>query len=227
MDIQTITRKYAYKIEAKPEGGFIARASDPSVPPIEGATREEVQRKIREAMAAGLAQAFPGLKIPLETKNAKLEFHVERKPEGGFSVHSTEIGTPTMAPATHEKVDHMAEKLLGLVDKHFPEFSRALAEQATSDEVQIITQQKTEKWSGFPTSARDLLPTPPAKSESSVAGVVKWAGGAKAGTASDSLGDAITNTPITPQSSSSWAVLRFLLAALAIAGLLYFFLMHR
>ena len=50
MDIQTITRKYAYKIEAKPEGGFIARASDPSVPPIEGATREEVQRKIREAM---------------------------------------------------------------------------------------------------------------------------------------------------------------------------------
>jgi hypothetical protein len=226
MDIQTITRKYAYKIEAKPEGGFIARATDPTVPPIEGATREEVQRKIREIVAAGLAQAFPGLKIPLETKNAKLEFRVERKPEGGFSVHSTELGTPTMAPATHEKVDHMAEKLLGLVDKHFPEFSRALAEQAASEEVQIITEQKTEKWSGFPTSARDLLPTPPAKSESSVAGVVKWTGGA-ADTTSDSLGGAITNTPITPQSSSNWAVLRFLLAALAIAGLLYFFLTHR
>jgi hypothetical protein len=226
MDIQTITRKYAYKIEAKPEGGFIARATDPTVPPIEGATREEVQRKIREIVAAGLAQAFPGLKIPLETKNAKLEFRVERKPEGGFSVHSTELGTPTMAPATHEKVDHMAEKLLGLVDKHFPEFSRALAEQAASEEVQIITEQKTEKWSGFPTSARDLLPTPLAKSESSVAGVVKWTGGA-ADTTSDSLGGAITNTPITPQSSSNWAVLRFLLAALAIAGLLYFFLTHR
>jgi hypothetical protein len=226
MDIQTITRKYAYKIEAKPEGGFIARATDPTVPPIEGATREEVQRKIRETVAAGLAQAFPGLKIPLETKNAKLEFRVERKPEGGFSVHSTELGTPTMAPATHEKVDHMAEKLLGLVDKHFPEFSRALAEQAASEEVQIITEQKNEKWSGFPTSARDLLPTPPAKSESSVAGVVKWTGGA-ADTTSDSLGGAITNTPITPQSSSNWAVLRFLLAALAIAGLLYFFLTHR
>jgi hypothetical protein len=226
MDIQTITRKYAYKIEAKPEGGFIARATDPTVPPIEGATREEVQRKIREIVAAGLAQAFPGLKIPLETKNAKLEFRVERKPEGGFSVHSTELGTPTMAPATHEKVDHMAEKLLGLVDKHFPEFSRALAEQAASEEVQIITEQKTEKWSGFPTSARDLLPTPLAKSESSVAGVVKWTGGA-ADTTSDSLGGAITNTPITPQSSSNWAMLRFLLAALAIAGLLYFFLTHR
>jgi hypothetical protein len=227
MDIQTITRKYAYKIEAKPEGGFIARATDPTVPPIEGATRGEVQRKIRETVAAGLAQAFPGLKIPLETKNAKLEFHVERKAEGGFSVHSTEIGSPTMAPATHEKVDHIAEMVLGLVDKHFPEFSRALAEQAASDEVQIITEQKIEKWSGFPLSTNDLLPTPPVKSESSAAGVVKLTGGAKAGAASDSLGDAITNTPITPQSISSWVVLRFLLAALAIAGLLYFFLMHR
>src|SRR5262249_46266820 len=115
MDIQTITKKYAYKIEPKPEGGFIARATDPTVPPIEGATREEVQRRIRETVFSGLSQAFPGFKIPLQTKNAKLEFHIDRKPEGGFAVHSTEVGSPTMTPATHEKVDHLTEQLFGFI----------------------------------------------------------------------------------------------------------------
>lgn len=226
MDLKTLTKKFAYKIEAKPEGGFIARATDPEIPPIEGATREEVQQKIRATVAEGLAQAFPGLKIPVETGHAKLEFHVERKPEGGFAVHSTEVGTPTMQPATHEKVDHLAEQLLGFVDKHFPEFSQAIAAQATSEEVQVITQQKIEKWSGFPSSAHDLLPTP-VKSESTDIGVVKWSSGTKTGAASGSFGSTISNSPITPQASSSWAVLRFLLAVLAIAGLVYFFLMHR
>jgi hypothetical protein len=227
MDIQTITKKYAYKIEPKPEGGFIARPSDPTVPPIEGATREEVQRKIRETVLAGLSQAFPGLKVPLKTKNAKLEFHIGRKPEGGFAVHSTEVGSPTMAPATHEKVDHVAEQLLGFMDKHFPELSQALA-AAASEEVQVVTQQTTEKSViGLPGSMRDLLPTAPMKSESKDSGFANWTGGPVTDMTSGSLGSSISNSPITPQGSSSWAVLRILLLALAIAGLVYFFLMHR
>ena len=228
MDIQTITKKYAYKIEPKPEGGFIARATDPTVPPIEGATREEVQRKIRETVFAGLSQTFPGLKIPVQSKNAKLEFHLERKPQGGFAVHSTEVGSPTMTPATHEKVDHLAEQLLGFVDKHFPEFSQALTAQATSDEVQIITEKRVETFgSRPPISGHDLQPTAETKSGSSDAGFVKWTGEAKTPSTSDSFRNAITNTPITPQASSSWATLRFLLAILAITGLIYFFLTHR
>jgi hypothetical protein len=228
MDMQTITKKYAYKIEPKPEGGFIAQATDPTVPPIEGATREEVQRKIRETVFAGLAQTFPGLKIPLQTKNAKLEFHIDRKPEGGFAVHSTEVGSPTMTPATHEKVDHLTEQLLGFVDKHFPEFSQALAEAATADEVQIVTKQTTgTSIIGLPKGVRDLLPTQAMKSDSKDAGIVEGKGGVNASPTSNSFGGAITNTPITPQASSNWAILRFLLAILAIAGLIYFFLMHR
>src|SRR5215469_11719378 len=160
MDIQTITKKYAYKIEPKPEGGFIARATDPTVPPIEGATREEVQSKIRETVFVGLSQIFPGLKIPVQSKNTKLEFHIDRKPEGGFAVHSTELGSPLMTPATHEKVDHLTEQLLGFVDKHFPEFSRELAEGAVTDEVQIVTKQTTAKSvNGLPKSVRAFLPT--------------------------------------------------------------------
>jgi hypothetical protein len=228
MDIQTITKKYAYKIEPKPEGGFIARATDPTVPSIEGATREEVQHKIRETVFSGLSQAFPGFKIPLQTKNAKLEFHIDRKPEGGFAVHSTEVGPPTMTPATHEKVDHLTEQLLGFVDKHFPEFSQALAEAGTTDDVQIVTKQTTEKSViGLPSGVRDLLPTSPMKSGSKDAGIVEWTAGMNLSPTSNSFGGAITNTPITPQATSHWAILRFLLAALAITGLIYFFLMHR
>jgi len=41
-----------------------------------------------------------------------------------------------------------------------------------------------------------------------------------------SVGDAIDNSPITPETSSSWTIFRFLLALLIIAAMMYFFL-HR
>jgi hypothetical protein len=225
MDIQTITKKYAYKIEPNPAGGFIARATDPTVSPIEGATREEVQQKIRETVFAGLSQAFPGLKIPLETKNAKLEFHIERKPEGGFSVHSTEVGSPSMAPATHAKVDHVAEQLFDFVDKHFPQFSQALAAQA--NEVQVTTNQTV---TALPSKdlrlgVKDLLPTSPMPSDTVDVQIAKSTG--KVNVVDSSFGAAITNAPITPQTNSSWPFLRFLLIALVVAAVAYFFLQHR
>jgi len=223
MDIQTITKKYAYKIEPKPEGGFIARATDPTVPSIEGATREEVQQKIRETVFSGLSQVFPGLKIPLETKNAKLEFHIDRKPEGGFSVHSTEVGPPSMAPATHEKVDHVAEQLLDFVDKHFPQFSQALAAQA--NEVQVTTNQTTMAGKDLRVGTKGLLPTPPIPNATVDVDIVKSTG--KVNAVDNSLGGAMTNVPITPQANSSWPILRFLLIALVVAAVAYFFLQHR
>ena len=224
MDIQTITKKYAYKIEPNPAGGFIARPTDPTVPPIEGATREEVQQKIRETVFAGLSQAFPGLKIPLESRNAKLEFHIDRKPEGGFSVHSTEVGSPTMAPATHEKVDHVAEQLLDFVDKHFPQFSQALAAQA--NEVQVTTNQTvtTLPDKDLRLGIKGLLPTSQIPSDTVDVKIVKSAGKVAV---DNSIGGTITNTPITPQANSSWPFLRFLLIALAVAAVAYFFLQHR
>ena len=78
MDIQTITKKYAYKIEPKPEGGFIARPSDPTVPPIEGATREEVQRKIRETVLAGLSQAFPDVEPVVTTPRVGMAYNITK-----------------------------------------------------------------------------------------------------------------------------------------------------
>jgi hypothetical protein len=47
-----------------------------------------------------------------------------------------------------------------------------------------------------------------------------------ANTSLGSVGDAIDNSPITPETSSSWTILRFLLALPIIAAMMYFFL-HR
>ena len=41
------------------------------------------------------------------------------------------------------------------------------------------------------------------------------------------VGDSISNSPIIPETSSSWPIFRFLLALLIIAALMYFFLCYR
>src|SRR5205807_9887900 len=41
MEIKRLITHFTYRIEPKPEGGFIAHAADPSVPPLEASTREE------------------------------------------------------------------------------------------------------------------------------------------------------------------------------------------
>jgi hypothetical protein len=47
---QTITRKFVYRIESRPEGGFIARPNDPAIGTVEADTREELQQKIEARM---------------------------------------------------------------------------------------------------------------------------------------------------------------------------------
>ncbi|HWY71360.1 MAG TPA: hypothetical protein VNX88_22020 [Terriglobales bacterium] len=52
MDIKTTTTTFRYRIEAKPGGGFIARAEEGSSENLEGATREEVQQKIDDKLTS-------------------------------------------------------------------------------------------------------------------------------------------------------------------------------
>ena len=80
MELKRLITHFTYRIAPKPEGGFIAHATDPTVPPLEAPTREELQRKIQANIAAGLASEFPGLKLPLENQQLKFAFHIERKP---------------------------------------------------------------------------------------------------------------------------------------------------
>jgi hypothetical protein len=227
MELKHLTQRFVYRIEPKPEGGFIARAPDPTVPPLEAPTREELQQKIQAKLVAALGERFPGLKLPLENKQLKFEVHVERKPGGGFAVHSDQPGTQAMDPATEEKIDHFAEELLGFVDQHFPQLSQAVAARVGSD-LEALARQET----GIPLNAGSQLggaqdfsqtqamQSNPVRGE----GVPLKATPAANATFNNAV---IANTPITPEASGSGKILRFLLAVVILFALTYFFAHHR
>lgn len=81
MNPKDILTRLPYKIEAKPEGGFIARATDPTVPPLEAATREDLQKQIGENMLKQVSAATSGLaKLPADGRLCQLSFQIEHKP---------------------------------------------------------------------------------------------------------------------------------------------------
>lgn len=227
MELKHLIQRFSYRIEPKAEGGFIARASDPTVPPLEAPTREELRQKIQANLAAAMAEAFPGLKLPLENKQLKFEVHVERKLGGGFAVRSTEPGTPVIEPATHEKIDHFAEELLGFVDKNLPDLSKALAARVASEGAKAFANQET----GVVLNADSQLDEqglPQAQSiQSNYANPEDGRLGEEKTGNFNNPGNAIANVPITPETSSSWTIFRFLLALLIIAAMMYFFLQRR
>jgi hypothetical protein len=59
----TILRKFAYRIEERPEGGFIARPIDPSMEALEGATRQEVQQKVETRLSELLGMPLDTFKL--------------------------------------------------------------------------------------------------------------------------------------------------------------------
>jgi hypothetical protein len=219
MELKSLITHFTYRIEPKPEGGFIAHTTDPTVPPLEAPTREELQRKIQENIAAGLASEFPGLKLPLENQQLKFAFHIERQPGGGFAIHSADPDAPLIKGATHEEIEsHFVEKLIAFVGKHFiPELSQALAAQGSGD-IKVFVNRKT----GFTVNAGShTLQTDDVTIEDAKLGDAKTANASFG-----SVGDAMDNSPITPETSSSWTIFRFLLPLLIIAAMMYFFL-HR
>ena len=109
MELTNLIKRFAYRIEPKPEGGFIARSTDPTVPSLEAATREELQQKIQANLVAALKEKFPNLKLPASLPSQELkpgvqyQVHVERNPGGGFSVHSETASGQESADQPHEE----------------------------------------------------------------------------------------------------------------------------
>jgi hypothetical protein len=233
MELKRLITHFTYRIEPKPEGGFIARATDPTVPALEAPTRQELQRKIQANIAAALTSEFPGLKLPLENQQLKFAFHVESKPGGGFAIHSADPKAQPIEGATHEEIEsRFAEKLIAFVGRHLmPELSQALAAQGSGD-IKVFVNRTA----GFtvnagshtlsPGSARDLLPTGSIQTDGVTIEDAKTGDTKTASASFGSIGPAIDNSPITPEASSSWTILRFLLTLLIIAAMMYFFL-HR
>jgi len=207
MEIKRLITHFTYRIESKPDGGFIAHATDPTAPPLEAPTREELQQKIQANIAAAVAAEFPGLKLPLENKEVKFAFHIEHKPGGGYVLESTDGKALPITGSTHAEIEnHFAEKVLGALGKALmPEMSQALAGQLGSGDVKVFVNRKVSSSTGSPKF---------------------WSSDAS----STSVGNAnfsnslnSTDSPITPEPSNIWPIVRFLLAALILAGLLYFF----
>jgi hypothetical protein len=229
MDLKHLTQKFVYRIEAKPEGGFIARATDPTVPPLEAPTREELQKKIQATVITALGERLAGLKIPVSSKqHGDWEFHIDRKPGGGFSIHSEQQGPSTVDPATQQKVDHIAEELLGFVDKHFPDLSQALAAQVGGRDIKVFATEQssvTLQGNSLLGGAKGLFPTQPMQA----ADLKNEYPRVEATTAENANlnNAALANTPITPQASGNWKLFRSLLLFAIIAALMYFFLLRR
>jgi hypothetical protein len=232
MELKRLITHFTYRIEAKPEGGFIAHASDPTLPPLEAATREQLQQKIQANIAAALAAEFPGLKLPLENQELKLAFHIERKPGGGFAIHSADPNVQSIEAATHDEIEsHLAEKLVGFLGKHLaPELSQALASQGNSGDIKVFVNRKvgfTLKAGshGFSLNAARGIP---AGSTQPIDGTIQDAnpGNGTTNTYFGNAGQMISNSPITPETSSSWKTFAFLLGVVIISALMYVFFHH-
>ena len=104
MEPKRRVRHFTYRIEPKPQGGFIAHATDSTALPLEAASREELLEKIQAKIAAGRASEFTGLKLPLENQELKGAFHIESTPERGFAIHSADPNAPLIdnSPITPE-----------------------------------------------------------------------------------------------------------------------------
>jgi hypothetical protein len=236
MELKHLITHFTYRIEPKPEGGFIAHATDPAVQPIEAPTREELQQKIQANIASGLAAEFPSLKLPLENQELKFAFHIERPPGGGFAIHSADPNIQPFEGATHEEIErHFAERLIAFAGKHFmPELSQALAAQGNSGDIKVFVKRTKGVTvnAGSDKSSLGIARDPAGSSEPDDTNITNIEdvklGDPKAANANfGRVGDVIGNSTITPGTSSSWTIVRFLLTLLIITALMYFFLRHR
>ena len=228
MELKRLISHFTYRIEPKPGGGFMAHPSDPSVAPIEAPTREELQKKIQENILAGLSAQFPGLKLPVENEELRFAFHIERKPEGGFVIHSSDPNAEPIEVLTHNDMEsHFAEKIIGFVGKHLtPELSQALAAQGNSGDIKVFVNRKTGVTvnAGSHTLSLGLARNLTAPTSMSKTTTIIEAANAKP---RDGSSGGMINTPIVPEASSSGKVFRFLLLVLVAAALVYFFFHYR
>jgi hypothetical protein len=222
MELKHLVQRFVYRIESKPEGGFIARAADPTVPPLEAATREELQQKIQEKLFAALGEAFPNLKLPVEDKQLKCDVHIERRPGGGIAVFSEQTGKTGLEPVIEAK---NAEELLGFVDKHFPHLSQAIAARIASQALKLSTNP--DATTAFKESVDFGAVQAFPQNQSSSAGTQDLQLG-PANLDHSTLNQAmIANTPITPEPSGAGKILRFILTVAILSAIMYFFFYRR
>jgi len=138
IDLKHLIQRIPFKIEPKPDGGFIARATDPTVLPIEAPTREELHQKILAAVSA----EFPELGIPGDGKKINVSFQIKTS-NGGFSFSSNPDASAGTTNAA-ESMNPALERLLNFASKHLaPEIAKQVASQAGAASFKLTINEKT------------------------------------------------------------------------------------
>jgi len=237
MEIKRLVSKYVYRIEPKPDGVFIARATDPNVQSLDAPTREELQQKIQSTILAGLSADFPGLKLPPQSHEMKFSFHVEKQPDGTFDIHSSDPSASPVSAASHDEVEsHFVEKLISFVGKHMlPEASEALRSQLVSGDIKVFINKSsgfTVTTSHDTTGSRATQLASPSSSqfpdssfETSSSGPI-ISNRAPNATIGDT-GNPVDSSPITPGGGSSAKTFLLLVAIFALLAFAYFFFHYR
>ena len=235
MDLKKLVSQFAYRIEQKPDGGFIARASDPSIPPLEAPTREELLKLVQQKVLAGITTEFPDLKLALDGTQHQFAFHVERTPAGGFSIHSADPNAEVVHAATeHDLQTQVLEKILNAAGKRFlPQIAQAIAAQGNAAHLKVVVNKTSFKNAApeeitlaSPTSlpAQDVTPTTRFLPAQDVTPTTRFDGASF--TNADINKTILGGAPITPESSNFGKFLR-LLPVILLLGILIYFLLHR
>jgi hypothetical protein len=216
MEIKRTISRVIYRIEPKPEGGFIARCDDSTVPPLEAASRFELEQQIRDKITSEVESQIPGLQISLEKKNISFD----NKSDSGS------IPQPGIEGGAKQAVEQwLTDKAITLVEKNLPpELVDQLKNQKLSGNVNI----KVTKFGGKTNFRREYVISNGNVGQllSRFLGRQKDSGALEPSnpvSASFSGTNLDSTSPITPVSGSG-PFLRFLLAAIVVVGILFFFL---
>jgi hypothetical protein len=235
MEFENILSKFIYRIESKPGGGFIATCKDSTAPAIEGATRQEVQRKIQESIAVKLGTQFPALQSALTGNDVKLHYHIEAKPGGGFVIHHGDRNSldPEHAPiegSTREHLENLIESKIfaAIMDRLPPELHQQVADKLNSGGLDIDVNRTIS------VSSRGSPFTPVIGKNSAASDNASPFGTADMSSSNADLGTMNHspiprydgNSPVQCEKSSGGAVIRFLLVVAIVAAMMYLFL-HR
>jgi hypothetical protein len=215
MEIKRTVSRVIYRIEPKPEGGFIARCDDPNVPPLEAASRFELEQQLREKITSEVESQIPGLKISLEKKIVSFD----NNSDGGS------IPQPGVEGSAKQAVEQwLTDKAAALVEKELPpELVEQFKKQSLSGEVKV----KVAKFGGKTNFRREYVISNGNAGQllSRFLGRQKNSGALEpTAPVSSSFSNTSLdgNSSITPGSNSSFP--RFLVAALVLIGMLLFFL---
>jgi hypothetical protein len=235
MEFENILSKFIYRIESKPGGGFVATCKDSTAPAIEGATRQEVQRRIQESIAANLGTQFPALQSALAGNEVKLHYHIEAKPGGGFVIHHGDSNSldpehPPVEGSTREHLENVIESKIfsAIMDRLPTELHQQVADKLNSGGLDIDVNRTIS------VSSRGKPFAPVVGNNSAASDNASAFGTADMSSSNADLGTTnqspITrydgNSPVQFEKSSDGAVMRFLLAVAIVAAMIYIFL-HR